>query len=347
MIPPSHSVRLCLAKFCGDVGIVLHQNIDYPRHSEPIGRHGPARVVQRTDFFGFNQGFILYGLCHGPDRKPLLPALFLELPAKRRLVFSIGDLTSLPERFVRMEARTRPTACAGKVPRKGIRRTCGPLARQPCVPQIDRSCSRPRWVNVKRSISFVIVLLILAGLSAGLGYFQFVVKPQMIKQFIAQAGPLPRPSRSSRRAPRPGRLACRRSAPSAPCKASRSRRRSAAVITAVKVESGQDVRSRHAALRDRQFGRAGRSQNNLATLKNADLAFERQRKLTLTGNTAKANVDSAEAARDSAAAAVRARPRVRSPRRTSSRPLPVGSASARSISVNMSRRARASSLCRT
>jgi len=44
---------------------------------------------------------------------------------------------------------------------------------------------------LKRSIIFIAVLILLATLGGGLGYFHFVVKPGMIKRFILQAPPPP------------------------------------------------------------------------------------------------------------------------------------------------------------
>jgi membrane fusion protein (multidrug efflux system) len=44
---------------------------------------------------------------------------------------------------------------------------------------------------VKRSLIFIAVLILLATLGGGLGYFHFVVKPGMIKRFILQAPPPP------------------------------------------------------------------------------------------------------------------------------------------------------------
>jgi len=46
---------------------------------------------------------------------------------------------------------------------------------------------------VKRSIIFIAVLISLVTLGGGLGYFQFVVKPGMIKRFILES---PRPPAS-------------------------------------------------------------------------------------------------------------------------------------------------------
>jgi membrane fusion protein (multidrug efflux system) len=157
---------------------------------------------------------------------------------------------------------------------------------------------------LKRSIIFVVVFLILAGLSAGLGYFQFFVKPEMIKQFIAQA---PRPPATvavaeakeevwTPRLPAIGSFRAVQGIDVAP--------QIGGAVVAVKAESGQDVEKGAPLFEIDNFVEQADLKNNLAVLKNADLALDRQRQLTATGNTAKANFDSAEAARDSAAAAV-------------------------------------------
>ncbi len=68
--------------------------------------------------------------------------------------------------------------------------------------------------------------------------------------------------------------------------------------------SGQDVAAGAALFDIDTSVEEADLKNNLATLKNAQLVLDRQRQLTLSGNTTKANVDSAEAARDTAAASV-------------------------------------------
>ncbi len=157
---------------------------------------------------------------------------------------------------------------------------------------------------MKRSIAFVLVLLILAGLSAGLAYFQFIAKPQMIRQFIAQA---PRPPATvavteakgevwTPLLPAIGSFRAVQGIDVAP--------QIGGALVAVKVESGQDVEKGTPLFEIDNFVEQADLKNNLAVLKNADLALERQRQLSTTGNTAKASLDSAEAARDSAAAAV-------------------------------------------
>ena len=68
--------------------------------------------------------------------------------------------------------------------------------------------------------------------------------------------------------------------------------------------SGQDVEKGDVLFEINNFVEQADLKNNLAVLKNAGLVLERQRQLIQGGNTAKANYDAAEAARDQASAAV-------------------------------------------
>jgi membrane fusion protein (multidrug efflux system) len=76
------------------------------------------------------------------------------------------------------------------------------------------------------------------------------------------------------------------------------------VVVSVRVESGEDVEKGAPLFEIDNSVEQADLKNNLAVLKNAGLVLERQRQLIQGGNTAKANFDSAEASRDSAAAAV-------------------------------------------
>ncbi len=162
----------------------------------------------------------------------------------------------------------------------------------------------PWRVNVKRSIVFVVVLLLLVGLTGGLAYFQLVAKPELVKAIIAEAGLPPatvavteaRAETWTPRLPAIGTFRAVQGIDIAP--------QIGGKVTAVHVESGQDVaRGKLLYEIDHSVEEADLA-SNLATLKNATLALERQQKLTMSGNAAKANVDAAEAARDSAAADV-------------------------------------------
>ena len=42
---------------------------------------------------------------------------------------------------------------------------------------------------MRRAIALIVVLILLAGFGGGLAWFQFQVKPEMIKGFIAKAAP--------------------------------------------------------------------------------------------------------------------------------------------------------------
>ncbi|HUB64334.1 MAG TPA: efflux RND transporter periplasmic adaptor subunit [Methylocella sp.] len=157
---------------------------------------------------------------------------------------------------------------------------------------------------MKRSVIFIAVLIFIVTLGGGLGYFQFVVKPEMLKHFILDA---PHPPASvavvkplieiwAPRLPTIGSLRAVQEVDIAP--------EIGGVITSVRVESGQDVEKGAPLFDIDNSVEQADLKNNLAVLKNAGLVLERQRQLIQGGNTAKANFDSAEAARDSAAAAV-------------------------------------------
>ena len=157
---------------------------------------------------------------------------------------------------------------------------------------------------MKRSLIFIGVLIFLVTLGGGLGYFQFVVKPEMIRHLILAAPPppasiavaTPRVEIWAPRLPAIGTLRAVQEIDVAP--------QIGGAVVSVRVESGQDVeKGAHLFDIDNSVEQAD-LKNNLAVLKNAELALERQRQLIQGGNTAKANFDAAEAARDSAAAAV-------------------------------------------
>jgi membrane fusion protein, multidrug efflux system len=156
---------------------------------------------------------------------------------------------------------------------------------------------------MKRSIIFVAVLILLAALGGGLGYFHFVVKPGMIKRFILQAPPPPATVAVAAaeietwtpRLPAIGTFRAVQEIDIAP--------QIGGAVVSVHVESGEDVEKGAPLFEIDNSVEQADLKNNLAVLKNAELALERQRQLIQRGNTAKANFDAAEAARDSAAAA--------------------------------------------
>ena len=156
---------------------------------------------------------------------------------------------------------------------------------------------------MQRKTAFIAVSGGLAVLIVGLSVFQFIVKPQIIKGFIANA-PRPVPAVAV-----------------ADAKVENWQARIAAigtfravqgidispqvggVVRAIDIESGQDVQKGQLLVQIDDSVEQADLKSNLATLRNAELALERQRQLIAGGSTATAQVDSALAARDSAAAA--------------------------------------------
>jgi membrane fusion protein (multidrug efflux system) len=157
---------------------------------------------------------------------------------------------------------------------------------------------------MKRSLIFIVTLAGLAALTLGLGYFQFVFKPQMIRKFISQAAPPPATvavavatkETWTAQLPAIGSLRAVQGIDVAP--------QIGGMIVSIRVRSGQDVEKSAPLFEIDNTVEQADLKNNLATLKNAELALERQKQLSQTGNSAKSNFDAAEAARDTAAASV-------------------------------------------
>ena len=158
--------------------------------------------------------------------------------------------------------------------------------------------------RVLKSVIFVVVAVVLVALSAGAYYFHFTVKPEMIKGFIAKAAP-PAATVAAATAEHDSWV------PGLPAIGSARAFQGidvssqlGGIVTAIHIGSGQDVAAGSPLYDlDTNVERAD-LKSNLATLKNSDLALQRQQSLLASGNAARANYDSAEATRDQAAAAV-------------------------------------------
>ena len=161
----------------------------------------------------------------------------------------------------------------------------------------------PLWI--RRPVVFVLVFLLLAGLGGGLYYFQFNIKPNMVKGFIAAAF-APKPTSVSAEA-----AVMEKWIPQMPAIGSLRAYQGidistqvAGVISAIHFKSSQDVAAGAPLVQIDDSVDQADLKNGLAQLRNADVSLERQQTLVQGGNTAKAQVDSAIAARDSAAAQV-------------------------------------------
>jgi RND family efflux transporter MFP subunit len=160
-------------------------------------------------------------------------------------------------------------------------------------------------LRARRPIVFVLVLVIFAALIGGLSYFQYVAKPVMLKTILAKVF-APKPTSVSVEAARVeswppvlteiGTLRAFQGVTVAP--------QVAGVVTGIHFDSGDDVEEGALLVSIDDSVEQADLSNNAAQLKNANLAFDRQKSLVAGGNTPQSSVDSAIAARDSAAAAV-------------------------------------------
>lgn len=156
---------------------------------------------------------------------------------------------------------------------------------------------------MKRAFAFLVVLVLLAGLAGGLAYFQFAVKPEMIKGFIAG---MPRPVPAVAVAEAKQENWQSRIAAIGTFRAVQGIDISpqvGGVVRSINFESGQDIQKGQLLVQIDDSVEQADLKSNLATLRNAELSLERQRQLITGGSTATAQVDAALAARDSAAAA--------------------------------------------
>lgn len=157
---------------------------------------------------------------------------------------------------------------------------------------------------MRRFLILTFVFLLLAGLAGGLGYFQFMVKPEIIKGFIAKAPPPvatvavteAKKEEWVERIPAVGTFRAVQGIDVAP--------QVEGVIRAFHFDSGQEIAKGALLVEIDDTVEQADLKSNLATLKNADMALDRQRQLITGGSTSRSTLDAAEAARDQASAAV-------------------------------------------
>ena len=157
----------------------------------------------------------------------------------------------------------------------------------------------------RRPIVFLLTLAFLAALTAGLAYFQFMIKPGMVKGFI-NAAFAPKPTAVAAEAVKAekwppgltaiGTLRAYQGVAIAP--------QAAGDVTAIHFESGDDVEAGALLINIDDSVEQADLANGLAQLKNAETTLTRQKTLVAQGNTPQSTVDTAIATRDSAAATV-------------------------------------------
>jgi membrane fusion protein, multidrug efflux system len=160
-------------------------------------------------------------------------------------------------------------------------------------------------VAARRPIVFLITLAFLATLTAGLAYFQFAIKPVMVKGFISAAF-APKPTAVAAEAVKAekwppeltaiGTLRAYQGILVAP--------QAAGIVTAKHFDSGEDVAAGALLINIDDSVEQADLANGLAQLKSADATLARQKTLVAQGNTPQSTVDTALATRDSAAATV-------------------------------------------
>ncbi len=155
-----------------------------------------------------------------------------------------------------------------------------------------------------KTLVFAAVLVCLVALSGGMYYFHFFVKPDLIKGFIAAAGPPPTTvaatvAKDAKWVPGLFAIGSARAIQGIDVSSQLG-----GIVSEIHIGSGQDV-AKDAPLfdLDTSVERAD-LKSYTATLTNADISLQRQKMLVTGGNTSKASLDAAQSARDQAAAAV-------------------------------------------
>ena len=158
--------------------------------------------------------------------------------------------------------------------------------------------------RVLKSLIFVVVLCALVGVSGGLWHFHTVTKPDMIKGFIAKAAPPPATVAAAKAEQESWTPVLTAIGSARAYQGIDVSSQLGGIVTAVHIGSGQDVAKGEPLFDlDTMVERADLA-SYMATLTNMDVQLQRQKMLIGGGNTSKASLDSAQAARDQATAAV-------------------------------------------
>ncbi len=157
---------------------------------------------------------------------------------------------------------------------------------------------------LKRALAFILVLIVLGGLVGGLSYFQFVFKPQMVKQFIAGMKPPASAVAVARAETQSWTGQVRAIGTFKPVQGIDIAPQVGGIVQAIHFDSSQEVDKGAVLVEiDPSTERADLA-SGMAQMRNADLSLTRQKELVTGGNTSRATVDQAQATRDTAAATV-------------------------------------------
>ena len=157
---------------------------------------------------------------------------------------------------------------------------------------------------MKRALAFIGVFVLLAVMVGGLSFFQFVLKPKAIKDFMA--GMKPPASAVAVAQARTDSWVRRLAAIGTfrPVQGIDLAPQVGGIVQTLRFDSGQEVAKGTVLVEIDASTEQADLKSGLAQMKNADLALNRQQELIQGGNTSRATVDSAQATRDTAAASV-------------------------------------------
>ena len=159
--------------------------------------------------------------------------------------------------------------------------------------------------GVRRTVVFLVTLVVLVAVVGGLAYFQLVLKPTIVKNAITAAF-APKPTtvavetaKVEQWRPQLSAIGSLRAYQGVVVAS-----QLAGIVSAIKFQSGDDVAA-GAELVDLDTSvEQAELANGLAQLKNTSVTLDRARTLIASGNTPQSTVDAAQAARDSAQATV-------------------------------------------
>jgi membrane fusion protein (multidrug efflux system) len=152
---------------------------------------------------------------------------------------------------------------------------------------------------------FIITAIVIALLLGGLGYFQFVFKPQMIKSFMSQMKPPPvtvtaEAARTDKWIERLTSIGTMIASQGVDVTS-----QVAGIVTEVLIESGAEVEQGTRLVQLDTSVEVADLASAIATQREAEVAYERQADLMQKRVTSEANLDTARAKRETAQAAVK------------------------------------------
>lgn len=157
----------------------------------------------------------------------------------------------------------------------------------------------------KRVIILGIVGILVAALLGGLSYFQFVLKPQMVRSFLSQMKPPPATVTAEEAKTEKWVEHLTSIGTMIASQGVEINTQVAGVVVDVSIESGQDVAEGARLVQLDVAVETADLASNKATLEEAEVAYQRQTDLIAKRVTSEANLDTARAKRDTSAAAVK------------------------------------------